>query len=113
MRLLARSVSASESASAGRQSQANQKVKHSIIVPSVAKENKEALDQQIVQEPQANPTAPEVPTTTLQTVPLGSGPNRHTVQVCQQTRLAAQSLFISRGNNTFCSVKKAIIFANF
>ena len=108
-RLLARSVTAS----AGRQLRANQKVIHSMIVPSVAKENKQVLDQQIVQEPQPNPTAPGVPTTILQTVPLGSAPNGYTVQVCQRMRLAAQPLFISLENNTLCSVKKAMILANF
>ena len=75
----------------------------------MVKEKKEVLDQQIVQEPQPNPTAPGVPTTTLQTVPLGFLPNGYDVQVCQRTRLAAQSLFISRENNTLCSVKKAVI----
>ena len=70
-RLLARSASAS----AGRQSQANEKAIQSIIVTAVAKENKEVLDEQTV--PQESPpppktTAPGVPNTTLQTAPICS-----------------------------------------
>ena len=54
-RLLARSASAS----AGRQSQANEKAIQSIIVTAVAKENKEVLDEQTV--PQESPPPPPPP----------------------------------------------------
>ena len=107
-RLLARSVTAS----AGRQLRANQKAVQSMTVPAVAKKNKEVFDQETVPQelppkPAPKRTAPGVPTTTLQTAPLQSAPNGYAVQVCQRMRLAAQSLFISRDNNTLLCSKES------
>ena len=114
VRLLARSVAASSL----RLTRTKQKTLHSMIV-AVAKARENFL--QVVQEqqnvkktkPSPTRTAPRAPNTTTETVPLGSAPNGFAIQVYPRTRLAAQSLFLSKESKVPCSVKRAMSLAHF